>query len=74
MTSSQLNRKLQALLEQTAVQFIIAVRLQYAAELLKHKSKTIAEISYEVGYNDQAYFTRVFKKQFGMSPSEFRKD
>jgi len=74
MTSSQLNRKLHALLEQSAIQFIIAVRLQHAAELLKHKNKTIAEISYEVGYNDQAYFTRVFKKQFGMSPSEFRKD
>ena len=74
MSPSQLNRKFQALLDQTAVQFIIAVRLQHAAELLKHKNKTIAEISYEVGYNDQAYFTRVFKKQFGMSPSEFRKD
>ncbi len=74
MSPSQLNRKFQALLDQSAVQFIIAVRLQHAAELLKRKNKTIAEISYEVGYNDQAYFTRVFKKQFGMSPSEFRKN
>jgi signal transduction histidine kinase/ligand-binding sensor domain-containing protein/DNA-binding response OmpR family regulator len=74
MSSSQLNRKLRALVDQSAVQFIIAVRLQHAARLLKQKNKTIAEISYEVGYNDQAYFTRVFKKQFGVSPSEFRKD
>lgn len=74
MSPSQLNRKFQALIDQSAVQFIIAVRLQHAAELLKYKNKTIAEISYEVGYNDQAYFTRVFKKQFGMSPSEFKKD
>jgi len=74
MSPSQLNRKLQALVDQSAVQFIISVRLQYAAKLLRLKNKTIAEISYEVGYNDQAYFTRVFKKQFGVSPSEFRKD
>ena len=73
MSQSQLNRKLQALTDQTAVQFIIAVRLQHAAELLNNKNKSIAEISYEVGYNDQAYFTRAFKKQFGVSPSEFRK-
>ncbi|MCG2590647.1 hybrid sensor histidine kinase/response regulator transcription factor [Rhodohalobacter sulfatireducens] len=74
MSPGQLNRKLQALVDQSAVQFIISVRLQHAAKQLREKNKTIAEISYEVGYNDQAYFTRVFKKQFGVSPSEFRKN
>lgn len=74
MSQSQLNRKLQALTDQTAIQFIVAVKLRHAAKLLKNKNDiSIAEISYLVGYNDQAYFTRVFKKQFGVSPSEFRK-
>ncbi|NBC27233.1 MAG: helix-turn-helix domain-containing protein, partial [Bacteroidetes bacterium] len=74
MSQSQLNRKLQALTDQTAVQFIVAVKLRHAAKLLKSKNDiSIAEVSYLVGYNDQAYFTRVFKKQFGVSPSEFRK-
>jgi len=74
MSSSQLNRKLAALLDRSAVQFMISVRLQHAANLLRTSDKTVAEISYDIGYSDQAYFTRAFKKQFGVSPSEFRKE
>ena len=73
MSSSQLNRKLNALVDQPAGNFIRSVRLQRSAELLNQTDKPIAEICYEVGFNDQAYFSRVFKKQFGKSPSAFRK-
>lgn len=73
MSPSQLNRKLTALVDKSAVQFMISVRLQHAANLLQGSDKTVAEISYEIGYNDQAYFTRAFKKQFGISPTEYRK-
>jgi len=73
MSISQLNRKLNALIDQPAGTFIRSVRLQRAVELLNQTDKTIAEICYEVGFNDQAYFSRVFKKQFGKSPSAFRK-
>jgi AraC family transcriptional regulator len=41
--------------------------------MLKNKTGTIAQVSYQLGYNDQAYFTRAFKKQFGCSPGEFIK-
>jgi len=73
MSVSQLNRKLKALVDQPAGTFIRSIRLQRSAELLNQTNKTIAEICYEVGFNDQAYFSRAFKKQYGKSPSAFRK-
>ncbi|TVQ07538.1 MAG: response regulator, partial [Balneolaceae bacterium] len=73
MSVSQLNRKLKALVDQPAGTFIRSIRLQRSAELLNQTNKTIAEICYQVGFNDQAYFSRAFKKQYGKSPSAFRK-
>jgi len=73
MSVSQLNRKLNALVEQPAGTFIRSIRLQRSTELLNQTDKTIAEVCFEVGFNDQAYFSRAFKKQYGKSPSAFRK-
>jgi len=71
MSVSQLNRKLNALIDQPPGQLIRSLRLQRAADLLAQKSGTISEICYKVGFNDNAYFSRAFKKQFGYSPSEY---
>jgi two-component system, sensor histidine kinase ChiS len=73
MSVSQLNRKMNALVDQPAGTFIRSIRLQRSAELLNQTDKTISEICFEVGFNDQAYFSRAFKKQYGKSPSAFRK-
>lgn len=73
MSLSQLNRKLNALIDQPAGQLIRSLRLQRAADLLKQNAGTVAEICYTVGFNDQAYFSRAFKKQFQCSPSDFKK-
>lgn len=72
MSVSQLNRKLNALINQPPGQLIRSLRLQRAADLLIKKAGTVAEICYKVGFNDQSYFSRSFKKQFGVSPSEYR--
>lgn len=72
MSVSQLNRKLGALIDQPAGRLIRSMRLQRAADLLKKEIGTIAEICYQVGFNDQTSFTRAFKKQFGDSPSKYK--
>jgi YesN/AraC family two-component response regulator len=74
MSTSQLNRKLNALVAQPAGRFISSLRLQRAADLLKQNAGTVVEICYKVGFNDQGYFGRVFKKQFGVSPGAYRKN
>ncbi|MEJ2637299.1 MAG: two-component regulator propeller domain-containing protein [Calditrichia bacterium] len=73
MSVSQLNRKLHALIGQAPGQLVRSMRLQRAADLLKQNTGTVAEICYRLGFSDQANFSRAFKKQFGMAPSEFRR-
>jgi two-component system, sensor histidine kinase ChiS len=72
MSTSQLNRKLNALINQPAGQLIRSLRLQRAADLLRQNSGTISDICFSLGFNDQAYFSRAFKKQFGCSPSKYK--
>ena len=74
MSSSQLNRKLNALIGQPPGQLIRSMRLQRAADLLQQNAGTIAEICFDTGFTDQANFSRSFKKQFGVSPSQYGAD
>ena len=73
MSISQLNRKLRALVDQPAGQLIRSMRLQRAADLLKQNAGNVAEICYQVGFSDQANFTRAFKKQFGLAPGVYKR-
>ncbi len=72
MSISQLNRKLKALIDQSPGQLIGSLRLQRAADLLAQKAGSVSEICYKVGFTDNSYFARAFKKQFGCSPSEYK--
>lgn len=54
-------------------EYLNRVRVDKAAELLQATDLAIADISVQVGYSDHSYFTKVFKKLKGMSPSQFRK-
>ena len=53
--------------------FIREVRLQKAAELFRTTSMSISEVGFQIGVESQSYFTRSFKQQFGMLPSEYIK-
>jgi signal transduction histidine kinase/DNA-binding response OmpR family regulator len=74
MSTSQINRKLKAIINQSAQQFIRSVRMQRALELLKSNSATVSEIAYQVGFSDPGYFARVFKTHFGYLPSEIKSE
>jgi len=54
------------------LEYLQELRLQHAKSLLKHTSMPIAEIADSVGHEDAFYFSRVFKKACGISPSSFR--
>ncbi len=52
--------------------YIIEKRLDLARKLLQKTDASIRDISLQVGYDNYSYFTRLFKKSFGMTPVEFR--
>lgn len=58
---------------QTYIAYLTAVRLEKAVELLEHTQEKTYAISERVGYLDQNYFSYVFKKKYGMSPTKYRK-
>jgi AraC-like DNA-binding protein len=57
---------------ETFIECLTKTRLRKAGELLKTTSIRSSEIAYRVGYNDPHYFSYVFKKNIGLSPSEYR--
>jgi len=74
ISRSHLHRKLKALTNVSTTTFVQTVKLQKARQLLKTTEKNVSEIAYEVGFEDPAYFSRLFSKFFGYPPSETRKN
>lgn len=71
LSRTQLLRKLKALTGLAPNDFIRDLRLQKAAEMIRQKADTITQIGYAVGFNDQSYFSKSFKKEFGETPTEY---
>ena len=72
LSESQLYRKLKAITDKSTAVFIRSVRLQKAKELIITTDKTISEIVYEVGFNNPSWFSKVFKDEFGSTPSQIK--
>ena len=53
--------------------YLTSVRITEAKKMLRFTDKTLDEIAYNIGINGAAYFSRLFKKVEGISPSKFRK-
>ena len=74
VSKSLMNKKLKALSGKSAGEFIRIYRLNLAYNIIlqnkKTKNKNIADIAYEVGFNDPKYFTRCFSRQFNITPSK----
>ena len=73
MSRSSLLRKIKTLFNLSPVELIRIVRLKKAAELIQDGKYRMGDICYMVGINSQSYFTRLFLKQFGITPKTFEK-
>ena len=73
MSRSSLYNKVKALTGHSPSDFIRQIRLKEGASLLRSKKYTVAEISDMLGFSDPKYFTDIFKKHYGMTPSAYMK-
>ena len=74
MSARNLNLICKNILNQTVSELIETRKLTEAKNQLTHSDKNISEIGFDLGYNEKAYFSNVFKKRTGQTPSEFREE
>jgi signal transduction histidine kinase/DNA-binding response OmpR family regulator len=74
MNRVTLYRKILSLTGKTPIEFIRSIRLKRAAQLLEKSGKSIAEIAYEVGFNNPKHFSKFFKEEFDVLPSLYNKN
>jgi AraC-like DNA-binding protein len=74
MTGRNLNLICQNILHHSVSEIIEIRKLIEAKNLLTSTDKSISEIGFDLGFNEKAYFTNVFKKKSGQTPTEFREE
>ncbi len=72
MNRTTLFTKLKSITGMSPVDFVRHLRMQRAIEMVAKSEEPFAQIAYSIGFTDQRYFSRVFKKETGMTPSEYR--
>ncbi len=73
ISQSLLYKKLKAITDMSVVEFIRSIRLNHAMTLLTSGKYNVTEVSEMCGFSSSAYFSRVFKENFGKAPSEILK-
>lgn len=73
MSACWFNRRFKQVTKVTPLQYIISIRIANAKTLLETKDYNVAETAREVGFSNPLYFTRLFTKNTGISPSEYKK-
>jgi AraC-like DNA-binding protein/TolB-like protein len=74
ISRSMMHRKLKKLTGKSASDIINEIRVTHAKGLLEGKVATVSEVAYQVGFRDPSYFSKVFKKYFGVSPVNILKN
>lgn len=74
LSASQLTRKLTAVTPFTPVQLIRHIRLNRAKELLLQPHLNVSDVAFQTGFNDPSYFTRIFTREFDITPTDFKKN
>ncbi|MCB9501590.1 MAG: response regulator [Deferribacteres bacterium] len=67
-----LYNKLKTLTNHSVQEFIFMVKLKRAAQLLRKSGMSVTEICYEVGFKDPSHFSKLFKRQYGISPKKYK--
>ncbi|MBB3108003.1 two-component system response regulator YesN [Paenibacillus phyllosphaerae] len=73
MSGSYFSQCFKQITGQTYTDYLRDMRIERAKELLRNTTKTIQWIAEQIGYNDEKYFSRLFRDHAGMLPSEYRK-
>ena len=73
MSVCYFQRNFKQMVKHSPMQYLLTIRMNNAASLLETTDYSMAEIPALVGYDDPLYFSRLFRKFKGMSPSEYRK-
>lgn len=71
ISRSKLYQKINSISDQSIGDFIKTIRLKKAIQIMTHEGIPFNEVAYRIGLQSQGYFSRVFKKEFGKSPSEY---
>lgn len=74
MSTKNLNLIARNIMQQSISEMIETRKLTEAKHLLVSTDKTVSEIGFELGYKEKSYFTNVFKKKSGLTPTEFREE
>ena len=74
ISKSLLYKKIVSLTGEPPVEFIRRIRLNRAANLIENKFGNLSQVAIEVGFNNPAYFSECFKKQFGIPPSQYQRN
>ena len=73
LSQRSLNRRFKKATGKSPIQYLQEIRLEKAKELLKTSNLAIAEVAYNVGYPDSAYFSSLFRRVVTLSPGEYRR-
>lgn len=72
LSQSQLNRKLTSITGFSTQSYIQQIKIKRACSLLRKTDKSIADVSVMAGFNDPSYFSRIFKRYVGYTPSQYQ--
>ncbi len=73
MSPSQLNRKMNGITGYSTISYVLKVKLHKARKMLAETNWKIADVSDACGFQDSSYFSRAFKKEFGITPSQIQR-
>lgn len=72
LSATQFNQRFRTILRMSPTEYLLSLRIQQAQRFLTQTSKSIAEISAEVGFYDQSHFTKRFRRVTGITPRTYR--